>query len=182
MLTKKEKNVIVDSLKNDMEKAQGIFLTNVIGLTSNDGVALRKEVRDAEGKLVVTRNTLFKLAAKGTTVEELLKDIKGPHALAFAFADAPRVAKALKVAGKKHEVVDLKAGIFEGKILSFENMQALADLPPRDEMLGTLLATFNAPIAALARVLFAIGETLEKVEVKVEAKEEVKVETKEEET
>ncbi|OUR94025.1 50S ribosomal protein L10 [Halobacteriovorax marinus] len=159
MLTREEKGAIVDSLKSDIEKAQGIFLTNVIGLTSNDGVALRKDIRDANGKLVVTRNTLFARAAKGTEAEEMLSDLKGPQAVAFAFEDAPGVAKALKEAGKTHELVELRGGILDGKVLSLEDVMALADLPSRDEMLGTLLATFNAPISALARVLFAVQES-----------------------
>lgn len=161
MLTREEKGVIVDSLKNDIANAKGIFLTNVIGMTSNDGVALRKEIREANGKLVVTRNTLFGLASKGTEAEEMLANLKGPQAVAFAFEDAPGVAKALKEAGKKHEVVELRGGLLDGKILSVQEVQALADLPSLDEMLGTLLATFNAPISALARVLYAVQEQKE---------------------
>ncbi|WP_127716688.1 50S ribosomal protein L10 [Halobacteriovorax sp. HLS] len=161
MLTRDEKGVIIDSLKSDIENAKGIFLTNVIGLTSNDGVALRKTIRESQGKLVVTRNTLFGLASKGTVAEELLSGLKGPQAVAFAFEDAPGVAKALKEAGKAHEVVELRGGLLDGKVLSIEEVQHLADLPSLDEMLGTLLATFNAPISALARVLFAIQEQKE---------------------
>jgi large subunit ribosomal protein L10 len=161
MLTRDEKGAIIDSLKGDIEKAKGIFLTNVIGLTSNDGVALRKEIREADGKLVVTRNTLFGLAAKGTEAEELLSGLKGPQAVAFAFEDAPGVAKALKEAGKVHELVELRGGLLDGKVLTIDEVKAIADLPSRDEMLGTLLATFNAPISALARVLFAVQESKE---------------------
>jgi large subunit ribosomal protein L10 len=161
MLTRDEKGAIIESLKGDIEKAKGIFLTNVIGMTSNDGVALRKEIRDADGKLVVTRNTLFGLASKGTEAEELLSGLKGPQAVAFAFEDAPGVAKALKEAGKVHEMVELRGGLLDGKVLTVEEVKAIADLPSRDEMLGTLLATFNAPISALARVLFAVQEQKE---------------------
>jgi large subunit ribosomal protein L10 len=161
MLTRDEKGAIINSLKGDIEKAKGIFLTNVIGLTSNDGVALRKDIREAEGKLVVTRNTLFRIAAQGTDAEELLSNLKGPQAVAFAFNEAPAVAKALKEAGKVHELVELRGGLFDGKSLTVQEVQALADLPSRDEMLGTLLATFNAPISALARVLYAVQESKE---------------------
>ncbi len=122
MLTRDEKGAIIESLKGDIEKAKGIFLTNVIGLTSNDGVALRKEIRDADGKLVVTRNTLFGLASKGTPAEELLSDLKGPQAVAFAFEDAPGVAKALKEAGKTHELVELRGGLLDGKALSVQEV------------------------------------------------------------
>ena len=138
-----------------------IFLTNLIGVSSNDGVGIRKSVREAQGKIVVTRNTLFKKAGAGTSIEEFVSDLKGPHALAFAFEDAAAVAKALNDASEDHEVVELKAGVLNGEVLSKEQLVQLANLPSREEMLGTLLATMNAPISAFARVLNSIKENKE---------------------
>lgn len=158
MLTRADKDAQIASLKTDIENAKGIFLTNVIGLPSNNSNALRKDVREAEGKLVVARNTLFAKAAEGTAAEELLSGLKGTQAVAFAFGDAPGVAKALKEVSKEFELVELRGGLLDGKSLSQAEVVAIADLPSRDEMLGTLLATFNAPISALARVLFAVQE------------------------
>ena len=63
--------------------------------------------------------------------------------------------------GKENELVELRGGLLDGKALTPAEVNAIADLPSRDEMLGTLLATFNAPISALARVLFAIKEEKE---------------------
>ena len=100
MITRAEKDALIDGLKKDIEASKAIFLTNVIGLSSNDANALRKNVRDAEGKVVVTRNTLYSKAAQGTEAEELLSGLKGTQAVAFAFGDAPGVAKALKEMGK----------------------------------------------------------------------------------
>ena len=88
--------------------------------------------------------------------------LKGPHAVAFAYEDAAAVAKCLKKAGDEHEnVVELKAGLLDGKLLSKEELVQLANLPGKDQMLATLLATFNAPIGAFARVLEAIREQKE---------------------
>ncbi|OIQ15406.1 MAG: 50S ribosomal protein L10 [Bacteriovorax sp. MedPE-SWde] len=159
MLTRADKDLLISGLKTDIENANGIFLTNVIGLPSNDSNALRKEVRENEGKLVVARNTLFAKAAEGTAAEELLSGLKGTQTVAFAFGDAPGVAKALKEVSKDFDLVELRGGLLDGKSLSKEEVIAIADLPSRDEMLGTLLATFNAPISALARVLFAVQES-----------------------
>jgi len=158
MLTRADKDAQIAGLKTDIENAKGIFLTNVIGLPSNNSNALRKDVREAEGKLVVARNTLFAKAAEGTAAEELLSGLKGTQAVAFAFGDAPGVAKALKEVSKEFDLVELRGGLLDGKSLSQNEVIAIADLPSRDEMLGTLLATFNAPISALARVLFAVQE------------------------
>lgn len=162
MLKKEQKNEIIKNLREDIENSRAFFLTNFIGLTSNDAVEVRKNVREANGKVVVTRNTLFCKAAEGTKAENLLKDLKGPHAIAFAFEDAPGVAKVLKNAAKDfEEIVSFKGGFLGDEELDVNKIKALADLPSREEMLGTLLATFNAPISALARVLFAIQEQKE---------------------
>jgi len=159
MLTRSEKDVIINGLKADIDNAKAIFLTNLVGLKSNISTGLRKSVRDAEGKVVVAKNSLFEKAAQGTAAEALLSGLKGTQAVAFAFGDAPGVAKALKELGKEQELVELRGGLLDGKVLSIADVKAIADLPSRDEMLGTLLATFNAPISALARVLLAISET-----------------------
>jgi large subunit ribosomal protein L10 len=161
MLKRAQKEAIVDSIKADIDKAKAIFLTNLIGVKSSDAVAIRKSVRDVQGKVVITRNTLISRAGVGTSVEALLKDLKGPHAIAFAYEDAAAVAKCLKKASEDHEVVEFKGGMLDGQTLSIPEIKRLADLPSRDEMLGTLLATFNAPISALARVLNAIREQKE---------------------
>lgn len=161
MLTRAEKDVIISGLKQKITDANAIFLTNVIGLPSNDATALRKSIRDAEGTLVVTRNTLFSQAAAGTDAEGLLSGLKGTQAVAFAFGDSPAVAKALKECGKAFDLVELRGGLLNGKSLSAAEVNQIADLPTRDEMLGTLLATFNAPISAFARVLNAIKESKE---------------------
>ena len=158
MLDRAQKESIVKGLKGDFDKAKAVFLTNIIGISSNDSVEIRKNVREANGKVIIARNTLLSRAGAGTPAEGMLKDLKGPHAVAVAYDDAAAVAKCLKNASKDHEIVEFKAGILDGTELSIADLKQLADLPSRDEMLGTLLATFNAPISALARVLYAVQE------------------------
>ncbi len=161
MLQRAEKDKIIKNLKTDIDNSEAIFLTNLIGISSNEAVEIRKNVREAGGKIIITRNTLFGKAAAGTKAEKMLSNLKGCNAVAFAFSDAAAVAKCLKNAGKELELVDLKAGLLEDKELSQAEVMALADLPSRDEMLGTLLATFMAPISAFARVLNAVKEQKE---------------------
>ena len=165
MLNRTEKEAIIQDLKTDIGKAKAIFLTNLIGIKSNDAVSVRKAVRDSKGKMVVTRNTLFRQAAVGTPAEKLLADLKGPHAIALAFDDPAAVAKCLKDAGSSLELVDLKGGVLGGQMLTKAQVKQLADLPSRDQMLGTLLATFLAPVSAFARVLNAIKEKKENGEL-----------------
>lgn len=164
MMTRAEKDVVVSEIKANIEKAQAVFLTNLVGIPSVDSVRIRKQVREAKGHMVITRNTLFARAAKGTPAESLLADLKGSTAVAFAFEEAPAVAKIINdAAGEFDGIVTIKGGMLDGKELSTAEVVALAKLPSRDEMLGTLLATFNAPVSAFARVLNAIKEKQEEV-------------------
>jgi large subunit ribosomal protein L10 len=157
MLRRPEKEDIVRELKDNISKSQAVFLTNLVGLPSNDGVALRKKVRDANGFIMVTRNTLFRRAGEGTACEQMLAKLKGPQALAFAYGDAAAVAKALNDASTATEgLVKLEAAVLDGKLLTAKDLKMLANLPSKPQMLGTLLATMNAPISALARALEAV--------------------------
>lgn len=159
MMTRAEKDVVVSSIKEKIEKSQAVFLTNLVGIPSVDSVRIRKNVRDAKGHMVITRNTLLARAAKGTFAEGLLADLKGSSAVAFAYEDAAAVAKIVNdAAGEFENIVTIRGGMLGTQKLSKAEVVALAKLPSRDQMLGTLLATFNAPVSAFARVLFAIQE------------------------
>ncbi|WP_408098211.1 50S ribosomal protein L10 [Peredibacter sp. HCB2-198] len=163
MMTRAEKDAVVSSIKEKIEKSQAVFLTNLVGIPSVDSVRIRKNVREAKGHMVVTRNTLFARAAKGTFAEGLLSDLKGTSCVAFAYEDAAAVAKIVNDAsGEFENIVTIRGGQLGEQKLSKADVVALAKLPSRPQMLGTLLATFNAPVSAFARVLFAIQEQKEK--------------------
>ena len=161
MITRAEKDAVIKDLKEKIESSRALFLTNMIGIEANAAVEIRKKVRDAKGAIVVTRNTLFGKAAEGTHAEELLKGLKGTNAVAFAFEDAPGVAKAIYEASEDLEHVTLGKGFLGTELLEADRVIALAKLPSRDEMLGTVLATMIAPVSALARVLNAIKDECE---------------------
>ena len=179
MLSRSDKEGIVAALKDKLDRAQAVYLTNMIGITANSAVKIRKEVREAGGAVVVTRNTLYKRASQGTDCEQMLSDLKGTNALAFAFDDVAAVAKALHEAGKELKEVELVAGILEGKSLNSAERKELATLPGKDQMLATLLATFNAPVSAFVRVLHAINEERGGGEVVAETEEKPEEKTEE---
>ena len=161
MLDRSSKEKIVQDLQTDFKNAQGVFLTNLIGVKSNDAVAIRKAVRDAGGKIKITRNTLIHKAAQGFAWESIFSNLKGPQAVAFAFKDAAAVAKKLTEVNKDFEPVSIKAGALPDKVLTPAEIKQLASLPSREQMLATVLATFNAPVSAFVRVLNAIKEKQE---------------------
>lgn len=175
MMTRAEKDTVIKDLREKIEGSSALFLTNLIGVTANEAVDVRKKVRDAKGAVVVTKNTLFGKAAEGTYAEDLLKDLKGVNAVAFAFDEAPAVAKAIFEASKDLEAVTLGKGFLNKELLNETQVTELAKLPSRDEMLATLLATFQAPVSAFARLMNSVKEECEKqgvekaADLKVEA-------------
>jgi large subunit ribosomal protein L10 len=181
MMTRAEKDVLIKSLKEKIETSKALFLTNMIGIDANSAVDIRKNVREANGTVVVTKNALFAQAAAGTHAEALLTGLKGTNAVAFAFEDAPGVAKAIYDASKDLEQVTLGSGYLGTDLLESDQVIALAKLPSRDEMLGTLLATFIAPVSAFARLMNSIKDECETqgVEKPADLKVEAAAETAE---
>lgn len=168
MMRRSEKQEVINSLKKDIDSAQAIFLTNIVGISANDSVRIRKEIRGVQGKVVVTKNTFLQKAGAGTKCEKLFDGLKGPSAAVFVDNDAPGAAKILHQASKEFECLNIRGGVLNDKELSVDEIVTLANLPSRDQMLATLLATFNAPVSAFVRVLDQIckqkGGTGEKAE------------------
>ena len=162
MMTKRQKENVVQNIQSDIQKAIALFYTDIIGMKSNDANALRKELRHVGGKVVVTKNTLFAKAAKGTYVEESTKGLKGSTAMVFAFEDPAAVAKCFKKLQKTQESVSLQNGFLEKKALDVAQIQELADLPGKDQMLATLLASLMAPVSSFVRLLEEIRKEKEK--------------------
>jgi large subunit ribosomal protein L10 len=161
MLTKAEKDVVIKDVREKILSSKALFVTNLVGIESNSAVAIRKSVREAKGTIVVTKNSLFEKAALGTYAEGVLKGLKGTTAVAFAFEDAPAVAKVIFEANKTFELVKMGEGYLSEKPLTKAQVVELAKLPSRDQMLGTLLATFNAPISAFARLMNVLKDECE---------------------
>jgi len=161
MLTRTKKESLVQDLKKNFDSAKAVFLTNLVGVPSNDANAIRKGVREANGNVVITRNTLMKRAAEGSQWTELVADLKGNNALAFAFEDAPGVAKVLDEAAKEFDVIELKGGYLGDKALSADEVKALASLPSKPEMLAGLLNTFKSPLMAFANCLDGLAKMKE---------------------
>jgi large subunit ribosomal protein L10 len=161
VITRENKEKIVARIQENLNKSEAVFLTNFVGLTSNDANRIRKDIRDANGAVIIARNKLLQKAAEGTRSSEVFCNLKGPHAIAFAFKDAPAVAKVLYDAKKSFEMMTLEGGVLNGRVLTSKDVEALASLPSRDQMLATLLATFNAPVSAFVRVLDQIRQKKE---------------------
>lgn len=151
-LSLEEKKVVVEQVSNALSGSQAAIVAEYRGLTVEQMTNLRREARNAGVYLQVVKNTLVRRAVQGSDFECLDEHLKGPLALA-ASEDPVAVAKVLSAFAKDNELLAIKAGAMSGKPLSMEEIQALAKLPGREELLAKLVGTLQAPVAKFVRTL-----------------------------
>ena len=128
-------------------------LTDYRGMTVSQLTEFRSELRKVEGRFRVVKNTLSYRAAEGTPLEEVRDRFVGPIGIVYTVGDPVGPAKVLVEFLKKSQNLEPKVGMLSGRAITFEEIKTLAELPDRDMLLATVLATFNAPTSSFVRVL-----------------------------
>lgn len=162
-MKKEAKEKVVADVSALLATATATFLADYRGMNVEATNKLRGELRAVGVDYRVVKNTLLRLAAKGTDAECLGSQLAGPTAVAFATGDPAASAKVLSEFAKSSKVFELKGGVLGGKILSVDEIQALADLPSREVLLAKLLGSINAPTSNFVGVLAAIPRSLVQV-------------------
>jgi len=152
------KKPIVAEISEKIEGAQAVVLATYSGITVEQDTALRKEMREAGVDYKVYKNTMMKFAFTGTPFEDLVKHLDGPNAVAISKTDATAPARILAKYAKEVKPLELVAGVVENKYYNQAGIQALADIPAREVLLGRLLGSMQSPIANFARVIKQIAE------------------------
>lgn len=152
-MNRNEKSDLVGELKNTFEKSQGVILLSFKGINVPDITDLRSKVRESQGNYRVVKNTLALIAAEGTQVNELRDHFEGPTAIAYTETDPIALAKALKDFVKKSPGMEFKGGVIEGRVISNVQVEDLAEMPSREELLSKLLFLLNAPLTRFATAL-----------------------------
>lgn len=152
------KQAVVAQLKEQLESAKGVVLTSYKGLTVAQDTELRRELREAGVSYHVVKNTMLRIAAKEAGIEGIEEHLEGTTAFAFSTEDAVAPAKVICGFIKKNkledaEVLTVKVGMVEGKIIGVDEVKALAALPSREELIAKLLGSMNAPISNTVNVL-----------------------------
>ncbi len=152
-----KKQAVVAELKEQMTSAKGVVVTSYRGLTVAQDTQLRRELREAGVTYHVVKNTMMRIAAKEAGLDGLADHLEGTTAMAFS-DDAVAPAKVICNFIKKNklentEVLTIKVGIVEGKVIDEKEVKALASLPSREELIAKLLGSMNAPIANTVGVL-----------------------------
>ncbi|MCI9355045.1 MAG: 50S ribosomal protein L10 [Firmicutes bacterium] len=153
-----QKKVIVDEIKQKLEKASSVVVVNARGLTVEQDTILRKSLREAGVDYKVYKNTMVRFAIKDTQFEGLEPYLEGPSTFAFSYEDATAAASILSKTAKEVKVLEFKAGVVEGITYDAEGMKAIAEIPSREVLLSKLLGSFKSPVSSFARVIKQIAE------------------------
>nr|WP_298051243.1 50S ribosomal protein L10 [uncultured Lachnoanaerobaculum sp.] len=155
------KQPIVKEIAELLDGAQAAVVVDYRGLSAEQDTKLRKELREAGVTYKVYKNTMIRIAAKGTPFETLDSSLEGPTAIAVSKEDATAPARILYNFSKTAPDLELKAGVVDGVTYDRDGIKVIATVPSRDELIGRLLGSIQSPITNFARVLNQIAESKE---------------------
>lgn len=150
----------VEKLGKDLQNVSTVIVTTYTKLTVSQDYELRKVLRTTGAKYAVVKNTLAERAAKGTKIEEALKNLSGVTSIAYTTGDPVALAKVLSKYAKDNPEFSFKSGVVEGRVISVKEIDALATMPAREEIFAKLLFLMNAPAQRLVTVMNAVGRDL----------------------
>jgi len=167
-----KKEQIVAELHQKLGKASAAILTDYKGLTVAEITSLRDSLAVERIDYQVVKNTLMRLACKQTDASVLEPLLTVTCAVAIAFGDPAVPAKIIKKFSKSNEKLKLKAGALGNRLIDPDQILALADLPPKEELLGKMLGTLNAVPTGLVTVLSGVPRAFVGVLVAIQRQRE----------
>lgn len=145
-----QKETFVSELRARLTEAPVVYLTDFTGLDVKAMTTLRRNLRDSGAEYVVVKNRLAKRALEDTDLPDISEVLVGPTGVVLGFDDVVSPAKALSEFAKEHDDKPVfKLGILDNEILQPEQIDRLAKLPPKDQLLAQLAGAMEAPMAAL---------------------------------
>jgi large subunit ribosomal protein L10 len=153
-----DKVAAVADVRENLTSSAATLLTNYRGLSVGELAELRAELRKANARYRVAKNTLTLIAARDAGMDGLEDLLSGPTALVFCEDDPVGPAKALKAFAKDHPALEFKGGYLDGAVLDAEEALKLADLASREELLARLAGLMHGALANTARLLNALPQ------------------------
>lgn len=150
-----EKQKVVQQLQDKIDKAGLIIFTDYRGLNVEEMTALRDRLRIPGVEYRVVKNTMMEFALDNCGYKEIANQIEGPNAVLFSEDDLVTPAKTIYEFIKERKKLEVKIGILQGQIVDPDRLRALAELPPKEVLLGKVVGTLQAPITSLVYVLNA---------------------------
>lgn len=155
-MERSRKQELIEELREKLQRASASVLADYKGLSVAEITQLRDSLAEQGVEFRVVKNTLMRLAAKDTDAAVLEPFLTGTNAVALGYDDPSVPAKILKKYGKTNDKLKIKCGALGPRLLTMEQVGALADLPSREELLAKLLGTLNAVPTGLVTVLSGV--------------------------
>jgi large subunit ribosomal protein L10 len=159
-MNRDEKFREIEALNQEFKKAQNLFLAGFQGMTVSQDAELRRSLRATGSQYKVVKNTLAKRAAQDTPVAPLQDKFSGTTAVAYNEKDPVALAKALTAFAKNNPVFVFKAGVVEGRVVSLNDLEQIANLPSKGELISKLMFLLKSQAQWLASVLSGVSRNL----------------------
>lgn len=160
MKKKAEKLSKSEELRSQLATVSTVILSTFQGITVEQDTKLRRSVEAAGGHYEVVKNTVVERAAAGTPAEGLLKNLKGTNSISFTKTDPVALAKILTKVAKDVPAFQFRAGFVEGRVISIQEINQLAQLPSKEELISKIMFMLNAPAQRVATALAALPRNL----------------------
>ncbi len=152
-ITREKKGALLEEYVDKLQRSQAVYVTEYRGLTVKQIQDLRRELRSSESEMVVAKNTLISraLVQVGMPAPETL--FNGPTAVTFCFKDVAGPAKTLGKFARDTKILVVKGGVLGQQVFNDQGVEAMASLPGREQLLGQVVGTIQAPLSGLVNVL-----------------------------
>ena len=160
MKTREQRNREIEDLKVEFGQSANALVVGFQKLKVEDDEKLRRELRQANLKYRVIKNTLAVIASKGTAIEAISEKFVGPTAIALSPNDPVSLAKILSKWAKDSQAFTFKAGIVEGHVIEIKDIDALSNLPSKEELISKMMFVLNSGAQRLATVTAGVSRNL----------------------
>lgn len=160
MKTRNQKDQNIALLKEEFSDTSNALVISFEGLSVEKDWELRNSLRAAELKYRVVKNTLGRVAVEQTPLEPLKDHFKGMTAIAYSKNDPVGLAKVLSKFAKDNAQMTFKAGVVEGRIINVKDIDALASMPSKEELISKLMYVINAQAQGIAVALNGVARNL----------------------
>ena len=172
MKTKAQKDQLVEVMQSEFRESPHALLVGFQGIKVADDERLRRDLRQAKLSYRVVKNTLAVRAAAGTPMEQLSDQFAGATAVALSKDDPVTLAKILSRWAKENPTLSFKAGMVEGRVIAVKDIEAISNLPSKEELISKVMFLINSSAQRLAIVTAGVARNLAVVIDQVRAQKE----------
>jgi large subunit ribosomal protein L10 len=150
LANKEAKAPLIDALADQLERSSIAIVTDYPGLTVSELAALRRRLREVSVDFHIAKNTLTRFAAERVNKSAMNVDLEGPTALAFGFDDPSAASKALQdYIRTTRSIMTIKGAVLGDRRLNPDQLQSLAELPPKPQLQARVIGTIQGPMSSL---------------------------------